>query len=112
MDDAKCQESVQNWDGRLLVRILYLPHARSRCPLLRRVLVHWTAAHFFHGAIRAELWRRVAAVMVEERAGDVARCGEGEDFSLVDGRANDVGPSCCVVIHLGDILHRVFGSSA
>ena len=73
------------------------------------VLVHWTAAHLFHGGIRAKLWRGVAAVVVEECAGDAARCGEGKDFSLVDGRTDDVGPSCCVVMLHGDLLHRVVG---
>ena len=40
---------------------------------------------------------------------DVARCGEGKDFSLVYKRADDVGPGCCVVTHRGDLLHRVVG---
>ena len=44
-----------------------------------------TAAHFFHGGIRGKLWRGVAAVMVEERARDAVRCGEGKDFRLVHG---------------------------
>ena len=37
------------------------------------------AAHVSHVGIRAELWREVAAVMLEEGACKVARCGEGKD---------------------------------
>ena len=51
----------------------------------------------------------MAAVMAEEGAGDVARCGEGKDCRLFGGRADDVRPSCCVVMHRGDLLHRVVG---
>ena len=62
-----------------------------------------------YGGIHEELWRGVAAVMAEEGAGDVARCGEGKDCRLFGGRADDVGRSCCVVMHRGDLLHRVVG---
>ena len=34
--DAKCQEAVQNWDGRLLVRILWLWHLGNRPEVLLR----------------------------------------------------------------------------
>ena len=82
-------------------RRLLVPLLTARAP--------WTAAHCFHGGIRAKLWRGAAPVMVEERAGDVARCGKGKDFSPVDGRADDVESSCCVVMHRGDLVHRVVG---
>ena len=98
VDDTKCQKSAQNWDGRLLVRILWLWHLMLRhlghVVLLEevwklvwrwRVLVHCAAVHFFHGCIRAELWGGVAAVMPEERASDVERFGEGKDFGLLGG---------------------------
>ena len=32
VDDTKCKESVQNWDGRLLVRILWLWHLMPERP--------------------------------------------------------------------------------
>ena len=114
-------EAVQDRDGRLLVHILWLGRFMLRQLGLVvlvfeeirvhvwRVLVHQTALCFSHVCICAELWRGVAAAMLEERACDVARCGEGKDFSLVDRRADDVGPGCCVVTHRGDLLHRVTG---
>ena len=35
--------------------------------------------------------------------------GKGQSVRLVDGRTDDVGPSCSVVEHPGDLLHRVVG---
>ena len=61
-----------------------------------------------HVDICAELWRGVAAVMAEERACNVARCGKGKDVCPLGIGADDVRPSC-VVTHRGDLLHRVMG---
>ena len=47
--------------------------------------------------------------MLEERAGNVARCGHSEDVCSLGIGANDVGPCCCVVTHRGDVPHRVVG---
>ena len=47
--------------------------------------------------------------MLEERAGNVARCGERKDVCSLGIGANDVGPCCCVVTHRGDLLQRVVG---
>ena len=45
--------------------------------------------------------RMSGAVMFEQSASDVARCGDGQYFSLFSGWADDVGPSWCVVIPRG-----------
>ena len=55
----------------------------------------------------AELQRHTAAVMLEERACDVACCGKSEDVCPLGIGADDVGPSCCVVVHRRDLLQRV-----
>ena len=47
--------------------------------------------------------------MLEERAGNVARCGQSKDVCGLCIGANDVGPCCCVVTHRGDLLQRVVG---
>ena len=49
--------------------------------------------------------------MLEERACDVARCGKSEDVCPLGTGADDVGPSCCVVVHRRDLLQRVVGPS-
>ena len=46
---------------------------------------------------------------LEERAGNVARCGQSEDVCSLGIGADDVGPSCCVVTHRGDLLQCVVG---
>ena len=111
MQDAKCQESVQNWDGRLPVRKLRLWFFMFRqlglvvffFEEIREhvwwVLVYWNVAHLIHVCICAELWRAEAAVMLEELAGNVARCGQSEDVCSLDIGLNDVG-WWCVVTHL------------
>ena len=71
------------------------------------VLVHWNFAHFSRVCICAELWRGEAAVLLEERAGNVARCGQRKDVCSLCIGANDVGPRCCVVTHRGDVFQRV-----
>ena len=121
VDDAKCKESVQNWDGRLLVRILRLWHLMLRHVGLMVlffeeirehdwwVLVHWTAVCFSRVCICAELWRGEAVVMLEERASNVARCGQRKDVCSLCIGADDVGPCCCVVTHRADVLQRVVG---
>ena len=53
--------------------------------------------------------REALAVMLEECAGNVARCGQSEDVCSLGIGANDVGPCCCVVTHRGDVPHRVVG---
>ena len=95
------------------------PHAqasRARRLLLRRdqepiwwVLVHRNVVCFSRVCICAKLWREEAAVMLEERAGNVARCGQSKDVCSLCIGANDVGPCCCVVTHRGDLLQRVVG---
>ena len=59
----------------------------------------------------AELQRHTAAVMLEERACEVARCGKSEDVCPLGIGADDVGPCCCVVMHGRDLLQRVVGPS-
>ena len=75
------------------------PHARAS----RINVMHvWVLCHDF-----AELQRHTAAVMLEDRACDVARCGKSEDVCPLGVGADDVGPSCCVVVHRRDLLQRV-----
>ena len=67
--------------GRLVLRqlglVLFFKEFRKHVWHLR-VLVHKTAVCFSHVDICAERWRGVAAVMAEERACNVARCGKGQ----------------------------------
>ena len=121
VDDTNCQESVLNWDGRLLVRILRLWHLMLRhlgffvlfFEEIREhvwwVLVHRNVVCFSRVCIFAELWRGKAAVMLEEGASNVARCGQSKDVCSLCVGANDVGPCCCVVTHRGNLLQRVVG---
>ena len=51
-------------------------------------------------------------LQTEERACDVARCGQSEDVCPLGIGADDVGPSRCVVTHRRNVLHRVVGSCA
>ena len=113
VDDTKCLEAAQDKDG-APPRAHPLARAPAQAARARRplrdpdtclaVLVHQTAVCFSHVCICAELWRGVAEVMLEERASNVGRCGEGKDFSLVERRADDVGPGCCVLTHRGGLL--------
>ena len=73
------------------------------------VLVRWNVAHLIQVCICTELWRGEAAVMLEERAGNVAHCGQRKDVCSLDIGANDVGPCCCIVTHRGDLLQRIVG---
>ena len=49
--------------------------------------------------------------MLKERACEVARCGKSEDVCPLGIGADDVGPSCCVVVHGRDLLQGVVGPS-
>ena len=106
--------SVLGWAPPRAHPLALAPHAqasRDRRPLLRRDhgtrLVGPRALE--RVCICAELWRGEAAVMLEERAGNVARCGQSKDVCSLCIGADDVGPCCCVVTHRGDVLQRVVG---
>ena len=87
MDDANCQEALQDRDG-----VLLLPRAPPVSGLWRwhvrllRLFFEESQDHMWHvGRIGAELRRGVAAVMFEQRADDVVRCGGGQYFRLFGG---------------------------
>ena len=113
MDDAKCQEAVQDRDGRLLVHILGLGRLMLRLGLVVlffeeiqvhvwRVLVHQTAVCFSHVCICAELWRWVAAVMLEENAAmwrAVARARTSAWLTVVSSVTGCDVTTCATTLH-------------
>ena len=109
-DDTKCKESVQNWDGRLLVRILWLWHLMLRHLGLVVLFFEEVRVCFSRVCICAELWRgRLRWCLKSVPAMKSATCGQRKDVCSLCIGADDVGPCCCVVTHRGDVPHRVVG---